>query len=395
MISPDQIVRTHRNIVSILGRLSGRIEGRRILDVGSGVGVIGRILRRGMHPERVDAIEADPALLCFRQEDFYDNVETKDVLYHLDLLKNYDLIILDGLSPHLPPDLLLCFLDRCRYESDVLYLPPTTPIYEKSSLPRAGLMPKSLIDSFDGIQVVDGLLFGKREERPSVLIRTYERFAMAKASLDSLLRSWLPPSTLILVDDGSSDQRLLDYLDSLESMHHKKLLVTASHSGELHRTAQIGVDMFHKISPTPEYLIFADSDFVYHPQWFQRAVLSWKYLTEKEPERRLLAATAFHLGPNHMFHHYGETSRTPFCGVCYRRNSGWGNLIVRGEEASKIEKVDPKTRDTGYIEKVLGKDGWLVGTIPSYVQHIGAKQSTMGHLMGDWAPDFVGSEIVD
>ena len=364
-----------------------------ILDVGVGSGLFGRLARAtlGDGVGVLDGVEIWPGNLIFQQALYYDHIFVEDIRDQVNALGVYDLVFLDGLYHYLPTLDLLCLISRLQYNGDVIVsTQDEVQNYSRNPLdPLDHLPPVSLLVQIGGEEIEGGCyLFKKKEGKAAtVLIRTFERPFMVRASIESLLKSWLPPSEVILVDDGSDDGRLRAYLENLSLGVHKKNLLTMKHSGELYLSAQRGIDLFHK-TEEKEFLVFCDSDFRYNRKWFQIAAGGFHFLSKRYPDLNPGMCTAFHLGAEDHMHGYEETRMTPWGHFCLRESSGWGNLLVKDSIAREITAIDPERRDSGYVAQVRDMGYSLVGTIPSYVQHVGAKASTMEHFIGDFAPDY-------
>lgn len=366
-----------------------------ILHVGAGTGLLAPPLRSlGLQViRRLDGVEAWPGAIeqGVNKEEFYEGWWSSPLGSIWDEIGSYDILLFDGIHPFLTKKDFLLLVQRARYHGEVLCLegyprvvelcPYKTHEWELKDLPL-GLVGGQTISS-------RGFFFPKRPGgmECALILRTFTRTFLTQASLDSLLRSWIPPSHLIIIDDCTPDSRMIYLLENLKTRHRKHLLLKRTKSHNLFDTAQEAITFALGLQPPPRWLGFCDTDFVYNPGWFQEALGRYEYLRESHPGLDIRAITAFHLGQDHHFHPYQEVLDTPYGPACLRRSSGWGNLLVEWSHAQRVTRVDDR-RDGGYVEDLLEGGGVIVGCVPSQVQHMGAFRSTMGVRLGDWAPDF-------
>lgn len=188
-----------------------------------------------------------------------------------------------------------------------------------------------------------------------------------KRSLTSLLRSGLPDNVrIILIDDQSSDTRVLDFVGQL----------VAAHTGvELWRNPErMGPNTGHAYNfplvadrhPTAKLFMLCDDDVIYHPGWLQRLIRVWQ------------EATA--VGLNGVFTALNVPARPAFDAVTLptsevllkQRQMALNWLLPR----DVYDQVGP-FRDTGvaydtdYTDRMIALQLPVICLKPSYVQNIG------------------------
>lgn len=352
-----------------------------VLDVGLGGGRYGEFL--SSRPDLVsdiDGVDLKALNLTPNIDRWYRKVWTRDIRLLWDELPEYDIVIMDQINHSMDKSDLLCVLMRAAYAGQVVI-----DLGHNSETTRS-----SIISALGASEEGRYLIIPRRTQKAATLIvRTYERHHMTRASIDSLLDSWLPPCNILLLDDHSTDPRNMEYLEALDTSPHEKILIRNEKKHETtFQTVQKALDIVFNLPTEAEFIGFCDSDFIYNKKWFQLGQGSYEFALRDFPDLQAGAWTSFHMGPNAPWHKYKETRQTPFGKISIRRSSGWGNIIVDYGVASNIRRVD-KRKDAGYADDIVSQGKCIIGTVPSYVQHVGAKTSTLGHAVGDWAPDFI------
>src|SRR5258706_6591961 len=96
--------------------------------------------------------------------------------------------------------------------------------------------------------------------RISVIIPTFNSAALVTAAVDSVLAQTTPPTEILVVDDGSTDdtrQRLAPYAGRLRYLHQQSKGVAAARNLGLKQA-------------TGEFVAFLDADDIWHPRKLER-----------------------------------------------------------------------------------------------------------------------------
>jgi len=110
----------------------------------------------------------------------------------------------------------------------------------------------------------------------SVIIPTYERWALLAQAANSVFGQRVSPRELVVVDDGSTD-RTAEYCESL-SGHPGFSYISISHSGKPGKVRNAGARL-----AKGEYLAFLDSDDLWKPEKLARQIEFFK----ENPEIRI------------------------------------------------------------------------------------------------------------
>jgi glycosyltransferase involved in cell wall biosynthesis len=124
----------------------------------------------------------------------------------------------------------------------------------------------------------------------SVITPVYNGSSYLRACVDSVVRQTLPPTEMILVDDGSIDDTFA-VMETIETPFNKRVLQQANQGQSAARNRAASV-------ATGTYLAFLDHDDIWHPRHLERLValleadsgLGWAYsdIDEMDHDARLV-----------------------------------------------------------------------------------------------------------
>ena len=215
-----------------------------------------------------------------------------------------------------------------------------------------------------------------------LVVTTYNRPQYLARTLKSLKRSQLTNTIVLLVDDGSTDQRTLQQLEEFEG---KKIPVVKAYRKKkngclMYENLKWGWDFLLK-NYHCKYLLNLDPDAIVTKNWLIRLQAVYEQLSS---EYKHFVLTGFN-----AYQHPLIEQRDNY----YRKASAGGiNFLFDGETYTEV--VRPVLIDLQWDDHVVASlheiGGALICTRPSVVQHIGRSGlwSSWNSATFDFAIDF-------
>ncbi|MEK7790803.1 MAG: glycosyltransferase family 2 protein [Deltaproteobacteria bacterium] len=129
--------------------------------------------------------------------------------------------------------------------------------------------------------VSKNISFQKKFPGVSVIIPTYNRAAYLKEAIESVLRQTYPPSQLIVVDDGSTDET-----PTVLSFYKERIKCLYQKNRERGAARNLGIRSSHG-----EYVAFLDSDDLWLPDHLKMCVSA----LEMEPDHGVAFSNAYRI----------------------------------------------------------------------------------------------------